>query len=122
MFFPADSKQWLCCNEFTIADLSLVMLLSRLYHLGLESFFWTRDRPLIEGYFERARERHAYRRLMATVAAKTAMAQQPLPTKAQPLTLAIQEIWTKISSAQLIGAATAISAALLLVVVTVAVK
>ncbi|XP_060519297.1 ganglioside-induced differentiation-associated protein 1 [Cylas formicarius] len=58
-----DSRTWwLCSDRFTVADISLTMLLERIYEVGLESRFWTGGkRPRVEEYFARVRERDSYR-------------------------------------------------------------
>lgn len=54
---------WLCCAEFTIADIGLGVLLHRLYCLGLENLFWANDkRPLIGKYYVRLSERDSFKR------------------------------------------------------------
>ncbi|NP_001186866.1 ganglioside-induced differentiation-associated protein 1 [Bombyx mandarina] len=53
---------WLCCENFSIADINLAVLLQRLWELGLETRFWSNGkRPLIESYFERVRQRESFK-------------------------------------------------------------
>lgn len=100
---------WLCCEKFTIADLSLAMLLHRLYCLGLDDFFWCQKRPIIATYFKRISERESF--------------QKSLPISSSSSTIStVQDMWSKMSPAQIVGFATAISAAVLLVSNLVSVK
>lgn len=54
--------QWLCCDVFSIADLSLAVLLHRLSSLGLESLFWKPHRPLTGKYYEKVCMRGSFMR------------------------------------------------------------
>lgn len=54
---------WLCCEQFTIADVSLALMLHRLNCLGLEDHYWRNNkRPLTEAYFNRIRQRESYQK------------------------------------------------------------
>lgn len=53
-------QQWLCSDAFSIADLSLSVLLHRLSCLGLESLFWNPNRPLTAMYYERVCQRDSF--------------------------------------------------------------
>ncbi|XP_047504719.1 ganglioside-induced differentiation-associated protein 1 [Pieris napi] len=56
-------ENWLCCEQFSIADINLAVLLQRLWELGLEDRFWTQGiRPHIEQYFERVKERESFKK------------------------------------------------------------
>ena len=61
--FVSDSKSWwLCTDKFTVADISLTILLERLNQIGLEPRFWTNGiRPHIEEYYRRGRGRDSYK-------------------------------------------------------------
>lgn len=87
---------WLCSEEFTIADISLGILLHRLYSLGFENLFWANDkRPLIEKYFERLCERESFK-------------------KSLPNTIStIKTVWSKTPSIYKLGVGS-LSAAILL--------
>lgn len=97
---------WLCCEQFTIADLSLAMLLHRLYGLGLDELFWIKKRPSIASYYARISARESFKK-----------------TLPKSYTMhSLQDMWSKMSPAQIVGVATAVSAAVLLVSNLVAVK
>lgn len=56
------SGNWLCCENFSIADINLTVLLQRLWELGLEGRYWTDGkRPLIENYFSRVKQRESFK-------------------------------------------------------------
>ncbi|GFQ76875.1 ganglioside-induced differentiation-associated protein 1 [Trichonephila clavata] len=58
-------KWWLCCEKFTIADISLCILLYRLHEIGLTDIFFKDNRlPLVQEYFKRAQQREAYKKTM----------------------------------------------------------
>lgn len=59
-----DKKNWwLCTDRFTVADISLTILLERLNQLGFESRFWTAGRrPHIETYYQNAKLRDSYKK------------------------------------------------------------
>lgn len=97
-------NMWLCCDQFTIADLSLAMLLNRLYCLGFEQYLWSSHRPKVLAYFGRVSERESFRKSLSANGSQ------------------LQTMWSKVSSAQLVGVATAVSAAVLLVSNFVGVK
>lgn len=84
------------------------MLLNRLDALGMGEYFWEHDRPLISAYYQRVSERESFKRA--------------LPTATQSVAATMQTFWSKLSSAQIIGMATVISASVLLVSSIVAVK
>ncbi|XP_046397159.1 ganglioside-induced differentiation-associated protein 1 isoform X2 [Ischnura elegans] len=54
------SDWWLCCEQFTVADISLAALLERLKCLGLEHRFWIPHRPHLGKYFSRVQQRDSY--------------------------------------------------------------
>lgn len=84
------------------------MLLNRLSALGMGDYFWERDRPLVSAYYHRVSERESFKRA--------------LPMVTQSVVATMQSFWSKLSSAQMIGIATVISASVLLVSSIVAVK
>ncbi|KAK9743620.1 Glutathione S-transferase, N-terminal domain [Popillia japonica] len=54
---------WLCSDRFTVADISLTILLERLNQLGFESRCWTGGRrPNIENYYENVKLRDSYKK------------------------------------------------------------
>jgi len=56
---------WLTGDEFTVADVSLGLLLQRLYQLGFEDYYWSNDKlPQVERYFQRFRQRASYLKVM----------------------------------------------------------
>ncbi|XP_071451722.1 ganglioside-induced differentiation-associated protein 1 [Hetaerina americana] len=54
------SDWWLCCDQFTVADISLAVLLDRLKCLGLEHRFWVPHRPHLGKYFSKVQERDSF--------------------------------------------------------------
>ncbi|EDV96309.1 GH16180 [Drosophila grimshawi] len=60
-------KEWLTGDEITLADVSLGLLLQRLYQLGFENYYWSYGKlPMVEGYFLRFKQRPSYHRLVPT--------------------------------------------------------
>ncbi|XP_017843249.1 ganglioside-induced differentiation-associated protein 1 isoform X1 [Drosophila busckii] len=58
-------RQWLTGDELTLADISLGLLLQRLYQLGFEHYYWSFGKlPLLESYFLRFKQREAYLKVM----------------------------------------------------------
>ncbi|XP_055358002.1 ganglioside-induced differentiation-associated protein 1-like [Paramacrobiotus metropolitanus] len=58
---------WLCAAEFTTADISLAILLSRLYFLGLAQRFWSiSTRPYLAIYYQRLNDRPAFQKVAVT--------------------------------------------------------
>ncbi|KAH1010467.1 hypothetical protein HUJ05_004756 [Dendroctonus ponderosae] len=58
---------WLCTDEFTVADVSLTILLVRVNQIGMEPYFWTNGkRPHVEQYFMRVQERDSYKKTIPT--------------------------------------------------------
>ncbi|KAK4876661.1 hypothetical protein RN001_009167 [Aquatica leii] len=54
---------WLCGDCFTVADISLTILLERLSQLGYESRFWKNGkRPYLEKYYARVKQRESYQK------------------------------------------------------------
>lgn len=65
-FFLDGTKGWLCGQKFTIADISLCVLLNRLRVLGLfDRYFKDDNLKHLQDYFKRAQLRDAYRRTMS---------------------------------------------------------
>ncbi|OQV17246.1 putative Ganglioside-induced differentiation-associated protein 1 [Hypsibius exemplaris] len=63
----ARKDWWLCSAEFTIADISLAILLSRLYFLGLAQRFWSiATRPYLAIYYQRLNDRASYQKVAIT--------------------------------------------------------
>lgn len=59
-------KNWLCGKKFTIADISLCVLLNRLNVLGLlDKFFKGDDFKHLQDYFKRAQQRDSFKRTMS---------------------------------------------------------
>ncbi|KAL0270435.1 UNVERIFIED_CONTAM: hypothetical protein PYX00_007845 [Menopon gallinae] len=59
---------WLCCDQFTMADISLTILLDRLSRVGLANYFWTNGkRSNIEKYYQRVQKRDSYRQAVPAV-------------------------------------------------------
>lgn len=60
----APRVEWLTGDELSVADISLGLLLHRLYQLGFENQFWTFGKlPQVEAYFLRFRQRESFHRL-----------------------------------------------------------
>nr|UUV68093.1 glutathione S-transferase [Dendroctonus rhizophagus] len=58
---------WLCTDGFTVADVSLTILLVRVNQIGMEPYFWTNGkRPHVERYFIRVQERDSYKKTVPT--------------------------------------------------------
>lgn len=54
---------WLCGEQFSIADINVAVLLERLWELGFENRFWANGkRPSIENYFERIKQRDSFKK------------------------------------------------------------
>ncbi|XP_021181541.3 ganglioside-induced differentiation-associated protein 1 [Helicoverpa armigera] len=54
---------WLCCENFTIADINLAILLQRLWELGYEGRYWAAGkRPLLENYYNRVKLRESFKK------------------------------------------------------------
>lgn len=64
MVDPTTSGSWLCGAEFTAADITLLVLLTRLHLLGLDADYLQDDLPLVQGYYKRAVDRPSYQRLL----------------------------------------------------------
>lgn len=96
MFISGFKNYWLCCEQFTIADISLGILLHRLYCLGFENHLWANDkRPFVEQFYIRISERESFK-------------------KSLPNTLStIKTVWSKTPSIYKIGVGS-LSAAILL--------
>lgn len=63
--FVSDNNKnwWLCSSQFTIADVSLTILLERLNQLGFEKRFWLNNkRPHVEKYYQRVKQRSSYKK------------------------------------------------------------
>ncbi|KAF7266828.1 hypothetical protein GWI33_019856 [Rhynchophorus ferrugineus] len=58
---------WLCTDKFTVADISLTILLVRLNQIGMGERFWANGkRPHLEEYFTRVQERESYQQTIPT--------------------------------------------------------
>lgn len=65
---------WLCCEEFTIADIGLAILLERLNQLGYASHFWRNNKkPHIERYYTKVQERESFKKTIPNLAFHTQM-------------------------------------------------
>ncbi|XP_028924235.1 ganglioside-induced differentiation-associated protein 1 [Ornithorhynchus anatinus] len=61
-------QPWLCCEAFTLADVSLAVTLHRLSFLGLAQCNWgAGKRPNLEAYYERVQRRETFRRVLGRV-------------------------------------------------------
>nr|CAD7401873.1 unnamed protein product [Timema poppensis] len=63
--FQSEDKanHWLCCERFTVADVSLTILLDRLARLGLATYFWGADKkPYLKQYYHRVQLRDSYKK------------------------------------------------------------
>lgn len=79
LFFTDDSN-WLCCNEFTLADVSLGILLHRLRQLGLEKHFWgNKQKPFLSKYYERITKQKSFQAAIPSRTAITKAAWTKLP-------------------------------------------
>ncbi|XP_046660311.1 ganglioside-induced differentiation-associated protein 1 isoform X1 [Homalodisca vitripennis] len=57
-----NDPRWLCSERFTVADISLTILLDRLYLLGLETRYWSDGKkPGIARYYARVCQRDTYK-------------------------------------------------------------
>ncbi|XP_023033459.1 ganglioside-induced differentiation-associated protein 1 isoform X1 [Drosophila willistoni] len=55
---------WLIGDQLTLADVSLGLLLHRLYQLGFENYYWSYGKlPQVENYFLRFKQRQSYHKL-----------------------------------------------------------
>lgn len=53
---------WLCSEEFTLADISLTILLVRLDALGLDGYFWGNGkRKHLEKYYKRVQQKSSFK-------------------------------------------------------------
>ncbi|XP_077289097.1 ganglioside induced differentiation associated protein 1 [Arctopsyche grandis] len=58
-----EEGMWLCSKEYSIADISLTILLVRLDALGLDSYFWTNGKSkYIEKYYRRVQKRDSFKK------------------------------------------------------------
>lgn len=58
-----DDKRWLCSERFTVADVSLTILLDRLYRVGLDEWFWGNNKkPALARYYKRVQQRDSYKK------------------------------------------------------------
>ncbi|XP_030371892.1 ganglioside-induced differentiation-associated protein 1 [Scaptodrosophila lebanonensis] len=61
----ARRHDWLVSDDLTLADISLGLLLHRLYQLGFENYYWSYGKlPQVESYFLRFKRRASYHKLM----------------------------------------------------------
>lgn len=57
--------EWLTGNTLTLADVSLGLLLQRLYQLGFENYYWCNGKlPQVESFFLRFKQRSSYLKVM----------------------------------------------------------
>lgn len=72
---------WLCSDDFTLADISLSLLLHRLNALGLEDYFWTNSKKInIEKYFKKVVTRESFVKTMPTVLANLKIVWEKTPS------------------------------------------
>lgn len=65
LYILDGAKTWLCGEKFTIADISLCVLLNRLNVLGLlDKFFKDHDFKHLQDYYKRAQQRDSFKRTM----------------------------------------------------------
>lgn len=58
---------WLCSDRFTIADISLTILLDRLSRVGLANHFWGEGkRPHLREYYQRVQNTDSYKKAVPT--------------------------------------------------------
>ncbi|XP_066256128.1 ganglioside-induced differentiation-associated protein 1 isoform X2 [Euwallacea similis] len=65
----ANGRQdwWLCTDRFTVADISLTILMLRISQIGMEPYFWIEGkRPQVEKYFARVQQRESYKKTAPT--------------------------------------------------------
>lgn len=65
IFFIID-KEWLCCDQFTLADVNFAVLLHRFSLLGLDDFFWNADKPKIKYYYSKLLKRETFLKSLPT--------------------------------------------------------
>ncbi|KAJ6641865.1 Ganglioside-induced differentiation-associated protein 1 [Pseudolycoriella hygida] len=61
-----STNEWLCSDQITIADISLGVLLQRLYSLGFENYFWISKRPHLKRYFSKISTRESLKKSLPT--------------------------------------------------------
>ncbi|KAL1517839.1 hypothetical protein ABEB36_001551 [Hypothenemus hampei] len=62
-----QEEWWLCSDRFTVADVSLTILMVRISQIGMEPYFWSNGkRPYMEYYFERVQDRESYDKTVPT--------------------------------------------------------
>lgn len=60
-------QKWLCSDELSIADITLGLMLHRLYSLGFEDYFWTNGKmPYLENYFQNFKSRESFQKSVPT--------------------------------------------------------
>lgn len=114
---------WLCGEQFTVADLSLAVLLHRLSVLGMDGIGWAAagHRPLVAEYFGRVCERESFRR---SVEAQRSVMSQAVPKRMADLVAAFRSlkelrlavVWNQLTPGQVAAAVTVLSAAMMMMV------
>lgn len=85
-----QSNEWLCCNEFTIADISLGVLLHRLSILGLESHFWSTDsKPYLTKYYRQITQRNSFKKSLPSMQSTMKIIWEKLPQYYKVYTIGI---------------------------------
>ncbi|XP_031616589.1 ganglioside-induced differentiation-associated protein 1 [Contarinia nasturtii] len=75
-----ESNSWLCCNQFTLADVSLGILLHRLHQLGLAKYFWGNNKkPYIAKYYEKIMRQKSFQASLPSTMATARAAWMKLP-------------------------------------------
>ncbi|ELU06763.1 hypothetical protein CAPTEDRAFT_44932, partial [Capitella teleta] len=63
-----DKQTWLCGEDFTLADICLCNLLTRLYFVGYSGAMWENNLlPHVEAYFKKVKKRQSYKDVVAKV-------------------------------------------------------
>ncbi|ELT91680.1 hypothetical protein CAPTEDRAFT_166789 [Capitella teleta] len=63
-----DKQTWLCGEDFTLADICLCNLLTRLYFVGYSGAMWENNLlPNVDAYFEKVKKRQSYKDVVAKV-------------------------------------------------------
>lgn len=77
---PDESNEWLCCNQFTLADVSLGILLHRLHQLGLSKYYWGNNKkPFLSKYYKTISKRKSFRNALPSRTARMKAVWAKLP-------------------------------------------
>lgn len=123
-----QQSAWLCCEHFTVADLSLSVLLHRLNVLGLANLLWSQSepekrRPNVAQYVTNVMGRESFQRIVeaqltvqtaaATMAAAAEVAAVAAAKQASLWATNVSSAWSQLSPTHVVAAVTAFSAAVL---------